>query len=87
VGCFPPEFFWVTDAHKNIGHPLLAMPSSNLFVPYKATGLVCDGVQLHLQNLGKESFLTTSIGRAFQVYNTDKLGISIVSRQLDHDIS
>ena len=63
------------------------MPSSNLFVPYKATGLICDGLQLSLQYLGTEGFLTTSIGKAFQVYNLEHLNVSLVSRPLTEEIT
>ncbi len=55
--------------------------SSALFAPFKAAGLVCDGTQLTLQSLGKESFLTTPAGRSFLVYNLDKLSVALVSRQ------
>ncbi len=60
--------------------------SSALFTAYRAIGFVCDGKQLDLQHLGREAFLTTSIGRAFQVYRVDHLSISLVSAQLRHTI-
>ncbi len=66
------------------------MASSALFAPYRTVGLVADGGvarQLHLQTLGGEGFLATSIGRAFQVYRTDHLTISLVSSQLQHAIT
>jgi U3 small nucleolar RNA-associated protein 21 len=63
------------------------MPSSALFVPYKATGLVCDGQQLWLQSLGTANFLTAPQGRAFQVYNLERLSVAMVSKQLARDIT
>jgi U3 small nucleolar RNA-associated protein 21 len=62
-------------------------PHSTLFAPYRALGLVCDGVQLALYSLGSETFLTTSIGRAFQVMQCDHLGTRMVSVPIPHAIT
>lgn len=61
--------------------------SSALFTPYRTLGLVCDGQQQCLQHLGSETFLTTSIGRAFQVYNCRHLGLAIVSQPIPETIT
>lgn len=61
--------------------------SSNTLTPFKAAGLVAGGTQLCLQTLGSKCFLTTSIGRAFQVYRTDHLTLSMVSRPGKRDIT
>jgi U3 small nucleolar RNA-associated protein 21 len=58
-----------------------------MFVPYRTCGLVCGGSQQHLQTLGGESFFTTSIGRAFHVWRTDHLSLSMVSAQLPRAIT
>lgn len=57
-----------------------------LFEPYRCIGLVCDEVAPAVNQLGKETFLTVSIGKAFQVFKADKLGLSIVSQQIDRKI-
>lgn len=61
--------------------------SSALFVPYRTLGLVCDGLQQCVQHLGTETFLTTSIGHAFQVYNCRHLGLAIVSQPIPESIT
>ena len=54
--------------------------SSALFSAYRTVGLVCDGAQMALQSLGKDTFFATSIGNAFQVFNTEHLTLALVSR-------
>ena len=41
--------------------------SSALFVPFRALGLISDGVAFALQRRGKETFLVTSVGTSWQV--------------------
>ena len=38
-----------------------------LYSPYKAVGYVTDGTAYCINRLGDDTFLTTSIGKAFQV--------------------
>jgi U3 small nucleolar RNA-associated protein 21 len=40
-----------------------------LFSPFRALGTVCNEVPFDVQGLGKEHFVTTSVGNAFHVYN------------------
>lgn len=63
------------------------MSSSALFAPYRAIGLVCDGKQLFMHNQGSQSFVTTSIGKAFQIWRTDHLTLSFVSSQIPYNIT
>jgi hypothetical protein len=42
-----------------------------LFSPYKAVGHVTDGNPFCINRLGEETFLSTSIGKAFQVLLSD----------------
>ena len=60
---------------------------SALFSAYRTVGLTCGGAQQHVQTLGSETFLTTSVGRAFVVWRTDHLSLSMVSKQLPHAIT
>jgi U3 small nucleolar RNA-associated protein 21 len=53
-----------------------------MFAPYRTVGLVCTGSQQSLQHQGGESFLSTSIGRGFQVWRMSHLSLSLVSAQL-----
>ena len=43
--------------------------ASTLFQPFRAVGVVTASIPFHLKQLGKENFLTISIGKAWQVYN------------------
>jgi hypothetical protein len=67
--------------------PPATASSSALFSPFRTLGLLCSGAQQHVQTLGKETFLTTSIGSAFQVWRTDHLTLSMVSSQLTSTIT
>ena len=42
---------------------------SQLFRPYRAVGFVCDHIPFDLQYFGRESFITTSIGHNYHIYN------------------
>jgi U3 small nucleolar RNA-associated protein 21 len=59
---------------------------SRVFVPYRILGQVTNHVPFSLQARGTEYFLTTSIGRAFHIYNVDKLDLLFVSAQTDEPI-
>jgi U3 small nucleolar RNA-associated protein 21 len=52
---------------------------SLLYSSYKAIGYVTDGSNFIINRLGNEIFLTTSIGKSFQVYRFDKLSVCLVS--------
>ena len=58
-----------------------------MFVPYRTVGLVCSGEQQCLQSLGGEGFLTTGIGRGFQVWRMAHLSLALVSQQLPECIT
>lgn len=62
------------------------MASSAIFTPYRSLGVICEGQQMCLYSLGTESFFVTSTGNAFQVYNCDHLGVSMVSASIKHTI-
>jgi U3 small nucleolar RNA-associated protein 21 len=47
---------------------------SELFQAYRAIGFVTDGNPFHIKQLGKENFLTVSIGKAWQVYKVGDKG-------------
>ena len=58
---------------------------ASLYTPYKAVGYVTDGNPFVINRLGDDTFLTTSIGKAFQVYRFDKLTVCLVSRPTPGD--
>lgn len=43
------------------------MASTSLYVPYKAVGYVTGNNPFVINRLGNETFLTTTIGKSFQV--------------------
>ena len=63
------------------------MSESRLFQPYRALGLITDDLPFALTQLGSETFAVVSIGRAFQIFKCDKLGLSVVSPLLTRRIS
>eukprot|EP01041_Mallomonas_annulata_P005529 gene5529-11138_t len=63
------------------------MSNSPLYLPYKIVGYVTDSNPFVVTRLGEETFITTSIGRAFQIYRLDHLIVSLVSRSCDAKIT
>jgi U3 small nucleolar RNA-associated protein 21 len=59
---------------------------SELFQPYRALGHVCDSVPFHLKRLGNATFVTVAIGRAWQVYNCEKLRLCLIGPHSDRKI-
>jgi U3 small nucleolar RNA-associated protein 21 len=55
---------------------------SRLYAPHRALGVISDGTPLALCRLGRSHFATSSLGRAFLVYQCDGLQVSLVSRRL-----
>lgn len=53
--------------------------SSRVLQPYRAVGLVTEDVPFALTTLGTKTFITVSIGKAFQVYDCDKLTLAMVA--------
>ena len=60
---------------------------TSLYTPYKAIGYVTDGNAFSVNRLGNETFLTTSIGKSFQVYKVDHLRVCLVSKLANDKIS
>ena len=48
-----------------------------IFEPYRAIGYITSGVPFSVQRLGTETFVTVSVGKAFQVYNVLSLSLSL----------
>jgi U3 small nucleolar RNA-associated protein 21 len=55
---------------------------SRLFTPYRAIGSITDGAPFGINRLGDVTFITTTVGNAFQVFEADKLRIAIVAPPL-----
>ncbi|KAK9786275.1 hypothetical protein WJX73_004830 [Symbiochloris irregularis] len=62
------------------------MPSP-LFLPFRALGYITDDVPFAVQRRGRETFVTVSVGKTWQVYNCSKLRLALVGPQLPHQIS
>ncbi|KAG5175907.1 hypothetical protein JKP88DRAFT_351333 [Tribonema minus] len=54
--------------------------ASKLYYPFRTLGMVTDGVQFVVRRRGEECFVTTSIGKSFQVYRCDHLRLSMSSQ-------
>ena len=59
--------------------PPSAAPS--LFYPFRALGYVSEGAPFAVQRRGTETFVTVSAGKAWQIYNCDKLRLVMVGPQ------
>eukprot|EP00227_Mantoniella_beaufortii_P021354 CAMPEP_0197584758 /NCGR_PEP_ID=MMETSP1326-20131121/7269_1 /TAXON_ID=1155430 /ORGANISM="Genus nov. species nov., Strain RCC2288" /LENGTH=564 /DNA_ID=CAMNT_0043149171 /DNA_START=207 /DNA_END=1898 /DNA_ORIENTATION=+ len=57
------------------------MAASSLFYPFRALGYITEGVPFAMQRRGTETFVTVSAGRAWQIYNCDKLRLVMVGPQ------
>ncbi|KAF3437268.1 hypothetical protein FNV43_RR20021 [Rhamnella rubrinervis] len=57
-----------------------------IFEPFRAIGYITSGVPFSVQRLGTETFVTVSVGKAFQIYNCAKLNLVLVGPQLPKKI-
>ncbi|XP_028767335.1 WD repeat-containing protein 36, partial [Neltuma alba] len=57
-----------------------------IFEPYRAIGYITSIVPVSVQRLGTETFVTVSVGKAFQIYNCAKLNLVQVGPQLPKKI-
>ena len=64
-----------------------ASSDAPLLVPYRAVGLVSDGVPFAVQMQGTETFITTAVGRSFQVFTEQKLRLVFTGPQLQRPIT
>ncbi|GLC36521.1 hypothetical protein PLESTM_000455900 [Pleodorina starrii] len=62
------------------------MDVAPLFKPFRALGYITDNVPFAVNRKGKETYVTVSVGKAWQVYNCTKLTLSLVGPQLSGDI-
>ncbi|CAN6464470.1 unnamed protein product [Victoria cruziana] len=53
-----------------------------IFEPFRAIGYITAGVPFSVQRLGSETFVTVSIGKAWQTYNCSKLTLVFVGPQM-----
>ena len=67
--------------------PSEATSAAPLLVPYRAVGLVSDGVPFAVAQLGNETFVTTAVGRSFQVFSEKKLRLSFSGPQLPRAVT
>ncbi|KAJ0968681.1 hypothetical protein J5N97_021558 [Dioscorea zingiberensis] len=57
-----------------------------IFEPYRAIGYITSGVPFSVQRLGTETFVTVSVGKAWQIYNCAKLNLVLAGPQLPKKI-
>ncbi|XP_010541959.1 PREDICTED: U3 small nucleolar RNA-associated protein 21 homolog [Tarenaya hassleriana] len=57
-----------------------------IFEPFRAIGYITSKVPFSIQRLGTETFVTVSVGKAFQIYNCAKLNLVIIGPQLPKKI-
>ncbi|GFP84289.1 U3 small nucleolar RNA-associated protein 21 homolog [Phtheirospermum japonicum] len=57
-----------------------------IFEPFRAIGYITSHVPFSVQRLGTETFVTVSVGKAFQIYNCAKLNLVLVGPQLPKKI-
>ncbi|KAK9293293.1 hypothetical protein L1049_021285 [Liquidambar formosana] len=57
-----------------------------IFEPYRAIGYITSSVPFSVQRLGTETFVTVSVGKAWQIYNCAKLNLVLVGPQLPKKI-
>ena len=51
--------------------------SAPLFLPFRALGYITDSVPFSVQRLGRESFVTVSVGKSWQVNGAFTLFVSL----------
>lgn len=57
-----------------------------IFEPFRAIGYITSSVPISVQRLGTETFVTVSVGKAWQIYNCAKLNLVLVGPQLPKKI-
>ncbi|KAL3516441.1 hypothetical protein ACH5RR_023343 [Cinchona calisaya] len=57
-----------------------------IFEPFRAIGYITNNVPFSVQRLGTETFVTVSVGKAWQIYNCSKLNLVLVGPQLPKKI-
>ncbi|GAB4849172.1 hypothetical protein Ancab_003982 [Ancistrocladus abbreviatus] len=57
-----------------------------IFEPFRAIGYITSSVPFSVQRLGTETFVTVSVGKAWQIYNCAKLNLVLVGPQLPKKI-
>ncbi|XP_068656250.1 uncharacterized protein [Aristolochia californica] len=57
-----------------------------IFEPFRAIGYITTGVPFSVQRLGTETFVTVSVGKAWQIYDCAKLTLVLVGPQLSKKI-
>ncbi|CAI9103007.1 OLC1v1001416C1 [Oldenlandia corymbosa var. corymbosa] len=57
-----------------------------IFEPFRAIGYIANNVPFSVKRLGMETFVTVSVGKAWQMFNCDKLKLVLVGPQLPKKI-
>ena len=59
---------------------------SALFRPVRSIGVVVDALAISVAKLGDASFVTASVGRGFQVFETEKLRLAYISPRFNEKV-
>ena len=54
-----------------------------IFEPFRAIGYITSTVPLSVQRLGTETFVTVSVGKAWQIYNLLSLSLCMLFNRFD----
>ena len=52
-----------------------------LFTPFRALGYITDGTSVAVQRRGKDTFVTVSVGKAWQVYSCSQPEVPLAELQ------
>jgi U3 small nucleolar RNA-associated protein 21 len=63
------------------------MKNQVIYVPFRNIGVLCDDVPFIIHKLGDENFYIVAVGSCFQVFRSDKLTISLISKVAPGKIS
>lgn len=58
----------------------------SIFYPFRALGYITESTPLSVQRRGQETFVTLSVGKAWQIFNTAKLTLVFVGPPLEKSI-
>ena len=71
--------------HPRPGHRERAKEANALFYPFRALGYITERAPFAVNRRGTETFVTVSAGRAFQIYNCEKMRLVLVGPQLGEE--
>lgn len=68
-------------------HSDRVMNKSAFFEPYRALGFVTDSTPFDLRRLGQENMITVATGKSWQLFNCERLRLTLVAPQREQQIA